>query len=60
MRRRDLIAAKYVDRIAGAPSPPTCLSSNRQNSSWSSTSRPRRPSADFPAALLVRADEVIE
>jgi putative tryptophan/tyrosine transport system substrate-binding protein len=35
----------YETRFSRAPSPATCLSSSRPSSSWSSTSRPPRPSA---------------
>ena len=38
-------AAIYVDRILKGASPPICRSSSPPSSSWSSTSRPRRPSA---------------
>ena len=38
-------AATYVDKILRAPSPPIFRSSSLPSSSWSSTSRPRRPSA---------------
>ena len=44
-----------------ARSPPTCRSSSRPSSSWSSTSRPpRRSASTVPPTLLARADEVIE
>jgi putative tryptophan/tyrosine transport system substrate-binding protein len=38
-------AATYVDKILKGRGPPTCPSSSRRSSSWSSTSRPPRPSA---------------
>jgi len=39
-------AATYVDKnFSRVRSPPTCPSSGRRSSSWSSTSRLRRPSA---------------
>ena len=44
-----------------ARSRPTCRSSSRPSSSWSSTSRPpRRSASTVPPTLLARADEVIE
>jgi putative ABC transport system substrate-binding protein len=38
-------AAVYVDKSSKAPTQPTCPSSSPPSSSWSSTSRPPRPSA---------------
>ena len=38
-------AATYVDKILKGASPPTCPWSSRRSSSWSSTSRPPKPSA---------------
>ena len=38
-------AAALVDRIPRGPSPPSCQSNRPASSSWSSTSRPPRPSA---------------
>ena len=40
-------AATYVDRFSRVPSPPTCLSNSRPNSSSSSTSRPPRRSVSW-------------
>ena len=53
--------AHFVAKFLMAPSRATYRSSNRSNTSWSSTSRPRRRSAlSCPPSLLLRADEVIE
>jgi hypothetical protein len=38
-------AASYVDKILKAPSPQICRSSSPRSSTWSSISRPPRPSA---------------
>jgi putative ABC transport system substrate-binding protein len=39
------LGIQYVGRILKGAKPPTCPSSSRPNSSWSSTSRPRKRSA---------------
>jgi putative ABC transport system substrate-binding protein len=47
-------------RSSKGRSPATSPSSSPRNSSWSSTSRPRRPSGlPIPPSVLARADEVI-
>ena len=51
----------YRPHPQGREARPTCRSSSRPSSSWSSTSRPpRRSASTVPPTLLAIADEVIE
>ena len=55
------VAHFVANAFSRATSRPTCRSSSRPNSSWSSISRPpRRSASNVPPSLLARADEVIE
>jgi len=55
-----VLSSTNVDKILKGANRATSRRTTHEVSSWSSTSRPPRPSADDPPSLLQRADQVIE